>query len=190
MTHALAERPPLAGTLTRQLGMQALEKAALEASQQQQSLAVITLDVDHFKPYQDEVGESQAAAALARLVEVLAQTVPGDASISHLGSDEFFVMLADNDLAAAQTLAEQVRAAVEQGLSDTPAAPRLTVTVGVAASPAEGPWSGSDLLALADMRMTFAKRRLTPHHNLVWAGTLPSDWHARLDIDPARWPSL
>ena len=190
MTNALAERPPLAGTLTRQLGMQALNKAALEALSQQQSLAVMTLDVDHFKPYQDEVGESQAAAALARLVAVLGQTLPGGTSVVHLGSDEFFVLLVGSDLAAAQSLAEQVRGAVEQGLAGTPAAPRLTVTVGVAASPAHGPWTGADLLGLADMRMTFAKRRLTPHHNLVWAGTLPSDWHARLDIDPTRWPSL
>ena len=190
MTNALADRPQLAGTLSRQAGMQALEQAALDAKSQKKPLALLTLDVDHFKPFQDEAGEAQAAAALHRLVEVLQQNLPAGTAISHLGSDEFFVLLPGSDLAAAQALAETVRGAVEQGLSAVEAAPRLTITLGVAASPADDHWGSASLLALADMRMTFAKRRLTPHHNLVWAGTLPSDWNARLDIDPARWPSL
>ncbi len=190
MTNALAEHPPLAGTLNRQAGMKALAQATQDAKASQQPLAVLTLDVDHFKPFQDEAGDTQAGIALTLLVEVLQQTLPEGTSITHLGSDEFFVTLPGSGLAAAQTLAESLRGAVERGLSGIEAAPRLTVTLGVAASPAEGQWDDQTLLALADMRMTFAKRRLTPHHNLVWAGTLPSDWHARLDIDPARWPSL
>jgi hypothetical protein len=38
--------------------------------------------------------------------------------------------------------------------------------------------------------MTFAKRRLPPHHNLVWAGDLPSDWLQRLGLREAGWPGL
>ncbi|MDY0746855.1 GGDEF domain-containing protein [Paucibacter sp. R3-3] len=182
--------PDLPGTLARQAGMQALEQAARTAADAKKALAVLTLDVDHFKPWHDEVGEAQSAAALARLVEVLKQALPAGTPVVHLGSDEFFVMLAGHELASAQALAEQVRAAIAQGLASFDASPPLSVTVGVAASPAQGAWSGQALLALADMRMTFAKRRLVPHHNLVWAGTLPSDWYARLDIDPARWPAL
>ena len=190
MTNALAERPQLAGTLNRQAGMQALAQASQDAKSRKQPLALLTLDVDHFKPFHDEAGDEQAAAALGRLVEVLQQKLPSGTSITHLGSDEFFVLLPGSDLAGAQALAEELRAAVEKGLAAIETAPRLTITLGVAASPADESWDHQTLLALADMRMTFAKRRLTPHHNLVWAGTLPSDWNARLDIDPARWPSL
>jgi len=182
--------PDLPGTLSRQAGMQALEQAARTAADAGKALAVLTLDVDHFKPWHDEVGDTQSNVALARLVEVLKQALPAGTEVVHLGSDEFFVLLAHHDIAAAQALAEQLRTAIAQGLASFDASPPLSVTVGVAASPAQGSWTGQALLALADMRMTFAKRRLVPHHNLVWAGTLPSDWYARLDIDPARWPAL
>lgn len=176
--------------MPRAQGLQMLEQTASQARQQSQALAVLTLDVDHFKNYQDEAGAAEAQAVIEQLAGLLKQSAPPAARLVHLGSDEFFVVLPQADITAAQTLGESLRQAVADGLSGVKAQPPLTVTVGVAASPAQGHWTGAELLALADMRMTFAKRRLTPHHNLVWAGTLPSDWHARLEIDPARWPAL
>ncbi|WP_077036599.1 GGDEF domain-containing protein [Pelomonas sp. KK5] len=178
------------GTLARQDGMQRLQQAAQQAAAARKPLAVLTLDLDHFKPFHDEVGEPRAAEVLEELAAVTGRTLPAGTALAHLGSDEFFAVLPDTTLAAAQAMAERLRTAIEQGLSGFDASPRLTATIGVAVSPAEGSWNGDDLLALADMRMTFAKRRLTPHHNLVWAGTLPSDWYTRLDLDPARWPAL
>jgi diguanylate cyclase (GGDEF)-like protein len=176
--------------MPRAQGLQMLEHAAGQARQQEQALAVLTLDVDHFKNFQDEAGAAPAQAVIEQLAGLLRASVPAAARLVHLGSDEFFVVLPEADITAAQSLGENLRQAVADGLAGVNARPPLTVTVGVAASPAEGGWSGAELLALADMRMTFAKRRLTPHHNLCWAGSLPSDWYTRLDIDPRRWPSL
>ena len=186
----MPETLPLPGTQARDAGLQALDSAAAAALAASQGLAVLTLDVDHFKPYQDAAGDAAANAVLQQLVGLLKASLPAGTPLVHLGGDEFFAVLVGADIAAAQTQAEQVREAVAQGLASVQSQSPLTVTLGVAASPADKNWSARALLSLADARMTFAKKRLTPHHKLTWAGTLPSDWYLRLDIDPQRWPSL
>jgi diguanylate cyclase (GGDEF)-like protein len=167
-----------------------LDSAASVAHGSGSGLAVLALDVDHFKAYQDQAGEVAGVALLTRLSGLLAGHLTENELLGHLGGDEFLVVMPGADLAAAQAKAEALREAVGSGLADVAAPQRLTITLGVAARPAAGHWSARDLLSLADARMTFAKKRLTPHHDLSWAGTLPSDWYARLDIDPSRWPSL
>ena len=177
-------------TLTRQDGMHALEQAAAQAATQGQSLSVLLLDVDHFKIDQDGAGPAAAQTVLDQLTAILGASLPADASMTHLSGDAYFVTLLGSDITAAQILAEVLREAVATGLAGVVAQPPLTVTIGVASNPSDKSWTAAALLSLADARMTFAKRRLQSHHNLVWAGSLPSDWYARLDIDPGRWPSL
>lgn len=167
-----------------------LDNLASVAQSSGRGLAVLTLDVDHFKAFQDQAGGEAATAVLERLSGLLAERLNDPAVLGHLGGDEFLAVLPGVDLPAAQSLADGLRDAVRSGLADVDATPPLTITVGVAGRPATGHWTARDLLSLADARMTFAKKRLTPHHDLAWAGSLPSDWYARLDIDPQRWPSL
>ncbi len=180
----------LPGLIPREALPTTLEAAASAARAQDQPLAAVTLDLDHFKPYQDRAGEAAATAVLNQLAELLLQQKPADASLVHLGADEFLLLLPATDLASAAALAETLRAAAESALKRSDENQPLTITAGVAASPAGKDWSARGLLTLADARMSFAKKRLLPHHNLVWAGTLPSDWHHRLDIAPGVWPSV
>ena len=184
-----ADLRALPGVLDRRAMLQALEAVAQASRASGHSLALLTLDVDHFKSYQDEQGSAQAEQVLTQLALLLQQLKPSSASLAYLGADEFVMILPDTAIATATALAERLRDRIASALAQLNAQPPLSATVGVAASPANQDWNASSLLALADMRMTFAKRRLTPHHNLVWAGTLPSDWYTRLEIDPAQWPS-
>jgi diguanylate cyclase (GGDEF)-like protein len=190
--HSMERAMPdtLPGTQAREAGLQALDGAAAAALASSQALAVLALDLDHFKAYQDGAGSGAAAGVLQQVVVLMRASLPAGTPLVHLGGDEFFAILPGADIAAAQAQAEALREAVAQGLAGIASQAPLTVTIGVAASPADKNWSARALLSLADARMTFAKKRLTPHHNLCWAGTLPSDWYTRLDIDPRRWPSL
>lgn len=188
MSNLLAEMPKLSGLLPREALSPALEAAATQARAHSQTLAVLTLDLDHFRAYRDEAGPAQAQLVIDQLAALLMQGKPATAQLAHLGGDEFVLLLPATDLPAAAALAETLRETVATAFATLPGP--LTITAGVAASPLSGSWSASVLLALADARMTFAKRRLLPHHNLVWAGTLPSDWYLRLDIEPGVWPSL
>lgn len=188
MPTLVADSLDLPELLGREAMLAALDAAAAQARSGGQPLATLTLDVDHFKDYQDQAGGDKAHEVLQSLAELLMQHRPAASTLVHMGSDEFMLLLPSHDLAAALGVAERLRGEVAQAFSTLGRG--LTITVGVAASPAAGSWSARTLLALADARMTFAKRRLLPHHNLVWAGTLPSDWYLRLDIEPGVWPSL
>jgi diguanylate cyclase (GGDEF)-like protein len=184
----LAEPLQLDGLLEREALNAALDAAAATARSAAAPMALLTLDLDHFKDFCDQADPERASAVLRQLAELLLQHKPAQASAVHLGADEFALLLPGLDLTAAAALAEQLRSAVAQAFAalERP----LTITLGVAATPAGQDWRAQELLALADARMTFAKRRLQPHHNLVWAGTLPSDWYQRLAIAPASWPAL
>ncbi|MEH0165162.1 GGDEF domain-containing protein [Paucibacter sp. JuS9] len=189
MTIANADLRAVQGVLNRQAMQQALEAVAQATRSSGHSLALLTLDVDHFKDYQDEHGPTQAEQVLTQLAMLLQQLLPPRASLAYMGADEFVVILPDATLATAAELGERLRDRIASALAQLGGLRPLTVTVGAAASPPNQGWQASTLLALADARMTFAKRRLPPHHNLVWAGTLPSDWYLRLEVQASAWPS-
>lgn len=190
MTVAQADLLSLPGVLNRAALPAALEAAAQATRASGHPLALLTLDIDHFRAFQDEVGPERADEVLTQLALLLDQIKPGTASLACLGSDEFLLILPNTGLAAAVALAERLRLRSAEALAQLNRQPPLTVTLGAAASPPGQDWQAQDLLALADARMSFAKKRLHPHHNLVWAGALPSDWCARLGLRAADWPSL
>lgn len=190
MTVVHADLRALPGVLDRKALLQALEAAAQASRASGHSLALLTLDIDHFKAYQDAQGPAQAEQVLTQLAILLQQLQPSGARVGYLGADEFVMLLPDMSLAPAAALAERLRERIAGALALLNVHPPLTATVGVAASPPNQDWNANTLLALADTRMTFAKRRLLPHHNLVWAGSLPSDWYLRLEVEAGVWPSL
>ncbi|MDM4767418.1 GGDEF domain-containing protein [Pelomonas sp. SE-A7] len=190
MPIAHADLRAVAGVLDRQAMRPALEAVAQATRGSGRSLALLTLDIDHFKDYQDEHGPAQAQQVLTQLAMLLQQLLPPGASLAYMGADEFVVILPETSLAAAAELGERLRDRIASALAQLGGLRPLTATVGVAASPPNQGWQANTLLALADARMTFAKRRLLPHHNLVWAGTLPSDWYLRLEVQAGVWPSL
>ncbi|ALT77541.1 GGDEF domain-containing protein [Paucibacter sp. KCTC 42545] len=190
MPKLVAEKIELSGLLDRAALQSTLERAASKAIADAQALAVLTIDVDHFKDYQDAKGLPQAEATLLNLAKFLQTQLPSGATLAHLGADAFVLVLPGRDIAAALECAETLRLAVQAELAGLDSPTPLTISLGVAASPAGNNWTARGLLSLADTRMTFAKKRLLPHHNHTWAGTLPSDWYARMDIQPGAWPSL
>jgi diguanylate cyclase (GGDEF)-like protein len=185
-----ADLSSLPRLLDRQALRAALGAAADAARASGHALSLLTLDLDHFKDYQDREGEDPARQVLTQLALLLEQLLPPAARLAYLGADEFVILLPDCHLAQATALAERLRERVAAALAQLQQQPPLTATLGVAASPPGADWSADSLLALADTRMTFAKRRLPPHHNLVWAGDLPSDWLQRLGLREAGWPGL
>ncbi|MCV2369219.1 GGDEF domain-containing protein [Roseateles oligotrophus] len=188
MPNLIAEQ--LTGLLDRQALQSLMEQAATAARASAQPLAVLTLDLDHFKAYLEDQGHAQAQTVLTRAANLLTSLLPAGASLAHLGGDEFVMLLPATDLAAAVATAETLRLAVETEFAALTGPAPLTVTLGAAASPTGADWTARSLLALADARMTFGKKRLLPHHNRVWSGTLPSDWYPRFDVQAEVWPSI
>ena len=185
MMNLAPEQLDATGLPGREALLASLEQQTASAHQSGTPLAVMVFDVDHFKDIDDSNGHR--AEVLQQLAQVLSGAMPSGASLAHLDGDEFVASLQATDIEAAAALAEALRQTVESAFAKR--AEPLTVTIGVALSPAGKSWSAQSLLSLADSRMTFAKKRLNPNRNIVWAGALPSDWYLRLKIDAAIWPS-
>ncbi|WP_271009098.1 GGDEF domain-containing protein [Paucibacter sp. B51] len=190
MPNLIADTLELNGLLDRTALQGHLDQAAAAARAAGQPLAVLTMDLDHFKAYLEDQGQAQAQAVLLRVAELLKAQQPAGGSLVHLGGDEFVMLLPATDLAAAHEKAEALRAAVQAACADLDGPAPLTISLGAAASPVGGDWNANSLLALAEARLTFGKKRLQPHHNRVWAGTLPSDWYHRFEIQAEQWPNL
>ncbi len=99
------------------------------------SLALVLLDVDHFKQYNDAHGHLQGDEALRALAKVLREAArrPGDLA-ARFGGEELAMVLAGVDLDTATRLADQVRRQVEElGLAHPGPPPGrcLTVSLGV-----------------------------------------------------------
>ena len=171
----LATTDPLTGALNRraffETGHQMCEAAAAGTP-----LAALMFDVDHFKRINDEHGHDIGDEALRQVVT----TAGGQCAVlGRLGGEEFAVLLAGADLAAAAAAAEALRARIAVLQIATPKAVlSFTSSFGVAQ------WVGGDtidtLLKRADTALYQAKR--SGRNRVAAADSLrpiPTDGNAR-----------
>lgn len=115
--------------------------------------ALVLLDIDHFKSYNDAFGHSAGDALLKSLSVILSSLVRETDLVARLGGEEFGIVLPETDVAGARKLAERVRAEVEQA---TQFRRRVTVSVGVSTL-ADAMQVPSDLIEDCDAALYRAK---------------------------------
>lgn len=157
----------LAGTdaLTALANRRAFEARAdhewLRARRAGQPLAVMMLDVDRFKPFNDRYGHTAGDAALASVARSIGSHArrPADCAARY-GGEEFVLLLPDTNAAQALAHAEKLRSAIET--LDIPHADSpnnvLTASVGVASTSARDFESWRALVEAADAALYKAKR--------------------------------
>jgi diguanylate cyclase (GGDEF)-like protein len=94
-------------------------------------LALLLVDMDHFKAINDRWGHQAGDAALLRLVAGARATVRAADCVARLGGDEFALLLPDTDLNGATAAAAKLQQAVRYAGSDPDAAPTLTLSIGI-----------------------------------------------------------
>lgn len=124
-------------------------------------LALLMIDVDHFKLYNDTHGHPAGDKVLRALGDILAGSLLRSSdSAFRFGGEEFAVIMPHTDPGAALTSAERVRAAVEAApfheAADQPLG-RVTVSIGIAGFPAQA-GDARELIARADLALYEAKR--------------------------------
>lgn len=137
------------------------ERKYKDTSRDKKTLAVIMIDVDYFKPYNDHYGHVQGDACLITIAEALKKSLkrPTD-MVARYGGEEFVVILKDIDLEGAnnvvQRLIETVRALqIPHAYSDV--TQYVTISAGMAFKEAKSSSSKEELLKRADEALYLAK---------------------------------
>ncbi|MEP9356013.1 diguanylate cyclase [Xanthobacter sp. KR7-65] len=137
----LATVDPLTGASNRRAMDACLSTEWRRACRSRSNLALILVDVDHFKRFNDHYGHQAGDECLRATAAALMRTVrrPGE-MVARYGGEEFAVILPDCDEANALRMAERLRQAVialhiPHAGSETE--PRVTVSLGIAGGPSD-----------------------------------------------------
>ena len=116
--------------------------------------ALLMLDLDAFKAYNDTHGHPAGDALLGRIAEAMTVSVRDADRVYRYGGDEFAILVPDVTAVGAREIADRVRDAVARQTSTF--GPVVTSTVGIARYPDDG--DGKDeLVAAADRALYLAK---------------------------------
>ena len=130
-------RDPLTGLFNRRFMEECLEREMGRAARGNEPVALIILDIDHFKRFNDTFGHQAGDALLRALGDFLRQRTRGQDVACRYGGEEFVFILAGASIDAAQKRAEGLREQLR--LLQVQHAGQLlgsiTVSIGVAAFP-------------------------------------------------------
>lgn len=152
-----ATRDALTGLCNRRLFLELLERELQRSVQRGYALALLIIDLDHFKSINDSHGHVVGDRVLEQVGAVLQAVARGNALAARIGGEEFAIALPEHDAAAARAVAERIRANVEAlPLRLGEQVHTLTVSVGVA-SWRPGWRTVGQVLAAADQALYRAK---------------------------------
>ena len=154
--HERMERASLEDSLTGVANRRRLdrERAALLDVDDRTWTTVVYLDIDHFKPINDDQGHAVGDAVLCELATILRRTTRNNDLVGRYGGDEFALIAPDCDPDEAVRLAERLLAAIRAHRS-WPTGNSVGVTVSIGLATARGP--NSQLFLAADEALYAAK---------------------------------
>lgn len=155
----LAHHDALTGLPNRLFFMAALEHSLAHAAREQLKVALLFVDLDHFKSVNDSLGHAAGDQLLIEVARRLQRSVRSEDLVARLAGDEFVVTLEnlrepEEAVRIARKLLKELQEPLQLGSQWlTPAA-----SVGIALYPGDGD-SAATLLSAADDAMYEAKRR-------------------------------
>ena len=119
-----------------------------------QPLALLVIDVDHFKQVNDLHGHVAGDRVLQQVAAIMGREIAGSGQACRYGGEEFAILLPRTDLAPALKVADALRAAVCAEQRD----PALTISIGVACTSGQQFADPRDLFRAADEALYRAKQ--------------------------------
>jgi diguanylate cyclase (GGDEF)-like protein len=153
-----AQTDPLTGVLNRRSLIERLEAACARARARGLPIALLFIDLDHFKQINDTFGHQAGDACLRAIIDPIHAELRQSDVIGRYGGEEFVVILSSADAAAATPIAQRiVERVADVRVSGFGEPISVTCSIGIAASDTLGIW-GEPLLAQADAAVYVAKR--------------------------------
>ncbi len=154
----VAALDPLTGIYNRRFGFKRLEEELNRADRNHTPLAVLMLDLDHFKRVNDTYGHLSGDKVLIRFANLCRESLREGDVLLRYGGEEFVVVLPGAGLQDARDVAERIRFAIGQSkINIGDQALQVTSSIGIAATSGQKPITAEDLVAQADMRLYMAK---------------------------------
>jgi len=136
MEPSLVTKDELTGLYNRCYANKALKQNISLAKQQGLSVAVILIDIDHFKNINDRFGHAAGDLVLQKVAELLKTTFRNSDLVCRCGGDEFLVILPNTNIDSAYKRAEELRLAIKS--LEISSHITLTASFGVAGFPEQG----------------------------------------------------
>jgi diguanylate cyclase (GGDEF)-like protein/PAS domain S-box-containing protein len=154
----LAYHDPLTGAANRALFEERFAEAIARAKRDRGRIAIIMLDLDHFKVVNDSYGHAVGDALLCGMTRRMAAIVRETDLLARLGGDEFAVLLTGlRDVAGAVTFARRILARLAAPIMVGGVAHMVRTSLGVAVWPQAG-LTADAMLQRADEALYLAKR--------------------------------
>jgi diguanylate cyclase (GGDEF)-like protein len=162
MIAQLAEHDALTGLKNRRVFDETLDRLWEQAADSARTIAILLIDVDHFKAYNDLYGHQAGDRTLRRVADSLrgAAAVPLDV-LARYGGEEFAVVLYAADATRAEALAGSLRRAIEEAdiaHRESRHGGVVTISIGVAVVEPSNERRARGALQLADQALYQAKQ--------------------------------
>ena len=155
--HDLATHDSLTGLPNRSSLNDTLEHAMARAARDDEQVALLFLDLDHFKAINDTLGHPVGDKLLREVARRVRSSIRGGDLVARLGGDEFVVMVEGAiERHSLQVLATKILATISQPAQLEGRDIKVTASIGVAVFPDDG-HDVAALLAAADMAMYRSK---------------------------------
>jgi diguanylate cyclase (GGDEF)-like protein len=150
---------PLSECLNRRGFEQQLQLDVRRAARSNGSVAIVAVDIDHFKQVNDSFGHLAGDAVIREAGQLLRETARGGDVVARVGGEEFVILAPDTDVAGALHLAGRVVEAFRtRHFAGVDGKVPVTASVGVVADRVRDEHAGGDLRARADEALYAAKR--------------------------------
>jgi diguanylate cyclase (GGDEF)-like protein len=154
----LAVTDGLTRLLLRRPLMERLDTELKRAAETNAPMALVMLDIDHFKAVNDTYGHPAGDAVLKEVAALVKKSVRDVDVCGRYGGEEFVVLLPQTTLEGALVVAERIREAVRaKGFDLRGEARKVTVSLGVAEAPEHG-IQARELIAAADDALYHSKQ--------------------------------
>ncbi|BFM47846.1 EAL domain-containing protein [Marinomonas sp. THO17] len=162
------EVDPLTGLMSRYKIQQVLAEKVSQNKLEPQWLAIMVLDLDHFKTINEAFGHQVGDKLLVKVAQRLTSVFPDHAELGYFGGDAFLVILSAPEHLSTSCLDDVAKQVIKQ-ISQSYFVDDLTLTIGCSIGIVTFPEFGSDPMTLiknADMAVYEAKRsgRATHHY--------------------------
>jgi diguanylate cyclase (GGDEF)-like protein len=145
---------PLTGVLNRRGFLQFFSRVRARQQRSEAPLALMAIDLDHFKAINDRHGHAQGDKVLVQVAAVIMGTARECDFVARFGGEEFVVLLPETTLQHAHQLAQRIQAQLRE--KQHPGLPPCTISIGIASQQAPGE-SLDSLLSRADAALYRAK---------------------------------